>query len=161
MAFPPFFQRPKGVLLRISILRMLNDEPMHGYQLMKQIEDSTNGAWVPSHSLLYNTLSDLEEQRFVSSKKEYKGEVERTIYSITQAGRTYLKEQVTHMVRMISQMMSTAAVRPFQQMPRLLLEQLEPEERKAFLIQIRDTLKDSLQEVEKDLAKLELQESKL
>ncbi|MFX1509946.1 MAG: PadR family transcriptional regulator [Promethearchaeota archaeon] len=159
MAFPPFFQRPKGVLLRISILRILNDEPMHGYQLMKQIEESTSGAWIPSHSLLYNTLSDLEEQRFISSKKEFKGEVERTNYSITKAGKTYLKEQVTQMVRMISQMMSTAAMRPFQQMPRLLLEQLEPEERRTFLTQVRDALQDSLQEVEKDLAKLESHES--
>jgi DNA-binding PadR family transcriptional regulator len=138
---------------------MLSDEPMHGYQLMKQIEESTSGAWIPSHSLLYNTLNDLEERRFVSSKKEYKGEVERIIYSVTRAGKTYLKEQVTQMVRMISQMMSTAAVRPFQQMPRLLLEQLEPEERKTFLLQVRDALTDSLQQVEKDLAKIEFHES--
>ena len=155
MAFPPFFQRPKGVLLRISILRMLTDEPMHGYQLMKQIEESTGGAWAPSHSLLYTTLSDLEEQRFVSSKKDFKGEVERTIYSITTAGKTYLKEQVEHMVHMVSQMLKSTPDLSFQQMPLKLLEQLEPEERKAFLLQIRARLKEALSEVEEELQKIE------
>jgi DNA-binding PadR family transcriptional regulator len=155
MAFAPFFQRPKGVLLRISILRMLSDEPMHGYQLMKQIEEQTHGAWIPSHSLLYNTLSKLEEEGYVSSKKDFKGEVERTIYSITKAGKNYLKEQVQHMVQMLSQMMQAVSDRPFQQMPHMLLSQLEPEERKHFLLQIKDNLKATLLEVEKDLADLE------
>ncbi len=155
MAFPPFFKRPKGVLLRISILRMLSDTPMHGYQLMKLIEEQTGGAWVPSHSLLYNTLGDLEEQQLVSSQKEYKGEVERTIYSITKAGKTFLREQVEQMVQMISQLMSTTSGLPFQQMPRMLLEQLEPRERKMFLLQIRDRMNDALSEVENELKKLE------
>jgi DNA-binding PadR family transcriptional regulator len=155
MAFPPFFQRPKGVLLRISILRILGDEPAHGYQLMKHIEELTGGAWAPSHSLLYNSLGELEEQRFVSSKKEFKGEVERTIYSITKAGRTYLKEQVEHMVQMITQMMSTSSERLFQQMPRMLLEELEADERKSFLLQIRTRLEEGLKEVDAELKKLE------
>ena len=155
MAFSPFFQRPKGVLLRISILRMLTDEPMHGYQLMKLIEESTGGAWVPSHSLLYTTLSDLEEQRFLSSSKDYKGEVERTIYSITTAGKTYLKEQVEHMVNVISQMLTSTPDLPFQKMPMRLLEQLEPEERKAFLLQIRARIKEALSEVEEQLQKID------
>ncbi len=155
MAFPPFFQRPKGVLLRISILRILGDEPAHGYQIMKHIEGLTGGAWVPSHSLLYNSLGELEEQRFVSSKKEFKGEVERTIYSITKAGRTYLKEQVEHMVQMITQMMSTSSERLFQQMPRMLLEELEPDERKSFLLQIRTRMEEGLKEVDAELKKLQ------
>jgi len=155
MAFPPFFQRPKGVLLRISILRILSDEPMHGYQLMKQIEPQPGGPWLPSHSLLYNTLGDLEKQRFLSSKKDYKGEVERTIYSITKAGRTYLKKQVQQMVQMLSQMMSAVDDQTFQQMPRMLLTQLDPEERKQFLLQIKDKFQNALLEVETELFELE------
>lgn len=155
MAFPPFFQRPKGVLLRISILRILNDAPTHGYQIMKQIEETTGGAWVPSHSLLYNTLGELEEQRFVSSKKEYKGEVERTIYSITKAGTAYLREQVEHIAQMITQMMSTSTDPFMSRMPKMLLEELEPENRKAFLLQIRARLQEGIEEVDAELQKLE------
>jgi DNA-binding PadR family transcriptional regulator len=155
MAFPPFFQRPKGVLLRISILRILGDEPAHGYQIMKHIEELTGGAWVPSHSLLYNTLGELEEQRFVSSKKDFKGEVERTIYSITKAGKSHLKKQVENMAQIVAQMMSTRSERLFQQMPRMLLDELEPEERKSFLLKIRTQLEEGLKEIDLELKKLE------
>jgi len=122
---------------------------------MKQIEDQTGGTWLPSHSLLYNTLGDLEKQRFLSSKKDYKGEVERTIYSITKAGRTYLKKQVQQMVQMLSQMMSAVDDQTFQQMPRMLLTQLDPEERKQFLLQIKDKFQNALLEVETELFELE------
>jgi DNA-binding PadR family transcriptional regulator len=155
MAFTPFFQRPKGVLLRISILRMLIDEPMHGYQLMKQIEEDTNSAWVPSHSLLYNTLGTLEEQGFITSEKDYKGEVERTVYSITEEGKTHLDEQITQIAQVFSRMMQVASERPLPRMPRILLEHLEPEERRQFLVQIQNRLEATLKEIKKDLAALD------
>ncbi len=154
MAFPPFYQRPKGVLLRISILWMLYEEPMHGYQLMKRIEEQTGGAWVPSHSLLYNTLGDLEKQGLITSQKDYKGEVERTIYTVTDNGKAHFDEEVRQIVRMFSQMMGAAAKQPFPRMPRIFLEHLDNEERKTLLIQVRDRLKEALSEVEKDLAEL-------
>ncbi|MFX1319809.1 MAG: PadR family transcriptional regulator [Promethearchaeota archaeon] len=155
MAFTPFFQRPKGVLLRISILRMLIDESMHGYQLMKQIEEDTNGTWVPSHSLLYNTLSTLEEQGFITSEKDFKGEVERTIYSITEEGKTHLDEQLSQLAHVFSRMMQAASEHPFPRMPRIFLEHLKPEERRQFLVQIKNRLEAALKEVKKDLAVLD------
>ena len=155
MAFTPFFQRPKGVLLSISILRMLIDEPMHGYQLMKQIEEDTNKAWVPSHSLLYNTLGTLEEQGFITSEKDFKGEVERTVYSITDEGKTHLNEQISQLAQVFSRMMQAASEHPLPRMPRIFLEYLEPEERRKFLIQIKNRLEVALKEVKKDLAAIE------
>jgi DNA-binding PadR family transcriptional regulator len=155
MAFTPFFKRPKGVLLRISILRMLSIEPMHGYQLMKQIEEQTGGAWVPSHSLLYNTLGALVEQDLITSEKDFKGELERTVYYITEKGKVHLHDQTSEFARMISQMMKTVSENPFPRMPRIFLEHLEPEERKQFLLQIKNSLQAALQEVEKDLESVE------
>ena len=155
MGSTPFFQRPKGVLLRISILRMLIDKPMHGYQLMKRIEEDTNGSWVPSHSLLYNTLSTLEEQGFISSEKDFKGDVERTVYSITDEGKTHLNEQISQLAQVFSRMMQTASEHPFPRMPRIFLEYLEPEERRQFLIQIKNRLEVALKEVKKDLAAID------
>jgi DNA-binding PadR family transcriptional regulator len=155
MAFPPFYKRPKGALLRISILWMLYKEPMHGYQLMKQIEEQTGGAWVPSHSFLYNTLGDLEEQGLITSQKDYKGEVERTIYTVTDDGKAHFDEEIRQIARMFSQMMGAAAKQSFPRMPRIFLEHLDVEERKTLLTQIRDRLKDALGEVEKELNELE------
>ena len=119
MAFPPFFQRPKGALLRISILRMLSEEPMHGYELMKRMEEYTEGHWIPSHSLLYNTLSNLESNGLVSSQKDFKGEVERTVYSITGEGKTHLDEELGQMAQLISRMMTTISEHPIPRLPKL------------------------------------------
>ncbi len=155
MSFPPFFQRPKGVLLRISILRMLSEEPVHGYELMKRIEQLTNGSWIPSHSLLYNTLGNLEEQGYVSTQKDYKGEVERTIYSITKKGRTYLNREMNQMVQMISTMISSFPEQPFPQISKIFIKHLEPKERKKFLLQIHNRLKVAIKEIENELAVIE------
>jgi DNA-binding PadR family transcriptional regulator len=154
MAFPPFFQRPKGALLRISILRILSDKPLHGYEIMKCIEEDTEGHWSPSHSLLYNTLSQLEEQGFITSQKDYKGEVERTVYTITKEGNEKLEEQVTQLAQMISRMMSSFEGRPIGRFPRLILEHLPLEDRKNLLIKFRDQIKVVLKEIENELAKI-------
>ncbi len=154
MAFPPFFQRPKGALLRISILRILNDEPLHGYEIMKRIEEDTDGRWSPSHSLLYNTLSQLEEQGLITSQKDFKGEVERTVYYITKQGNLKLEEEVLHIAQMISRMVSSFEGRPIGRFPRLILEHLPPEDRKNLLIKFRDQIKAVLKEIETELAKI-------
>jgi DNA-binding PadR family transcriptional regulator len=154
MAFPPFFQRPKGALLRISILRILSDKPLHGYEIMKCIEEDTQGHWSPSHSLLYNTLSSLEEQGFITSQKDYKGEVERTVYSITKQGKVKLEEEVTHLAQMISRMMSSFEGRTIGRFPLLILERLPPKDRKDLLIKFRDQMKAVLKDIEKELVKI-------
>ncbi|MHA2428434.1 MAG: PadR family transcriptional regulator, partial [Candidatus Hermodarchaeia archaeon] len=110
--------------------------------------------WSPSHSLLYNTLSQLEEQGFITSQKDYKGEVERTVYTITDEGNTKLEEEVTQIAQMISRMMSSFEGRPIGRFPRLILDHLPPEERKSILIKFRDQIKVVLKEIEKELAKI-------
>jgi DNA-binding PadR family transcriptional regulator len=135
---------------------MLREEPMHGYELMKRIEEYTEGRWSPSHSLLYTTLSQLEESGYITSEKDYKGEVERTVYSITNEGQDYLDEEVTQFAQMVSRMMSTMVDRPIGRIPRLFLENLPVEERKDLLIKLRTRLKEALKEIEKDLKKIEI-----
>ncbi|MFX1300586.1 MAG: PadR family transcriptional regulator [Promethearchaeota archaeon] len=154
MAFPPFFQRPKGALLRISILRIISDEPLHGYEIMKRIEEDTEGRWSPSHSLLYNTLGQLEEQGFITSQKDYKGEVERTVYSITQEGNRKLDEEVSQIAQMISRMMSSFEGRRIGRFPLLILEHLPPKDRKDLLIKFRDQIQVVLEEIKKELTKI-------
>lgn len=154
MAFPPFFQRPKGALLRISILRILSDKPLHGYEIMKCIEEDTEGHWSPSHSLLYNALSQLDDQGFITSQKDYKGEVERTVYTITKEGKSKLEEEVTHLAQMISRMMSSFEGRPIGRFPLLILEHLPPQDRKDLLIKFRDQIEVLLKEIENELKKI-------
>lgn len=155
MAFAHFFQRPKSALIRLSILRFLYEEPMHGYELMKRIEMHTEGRWIPSHSLLYNTLSKLEENGFVTSQKDYKGEIERIIYSITDKGKDHLDEELVQLARTISQMMSSTSAPPFPRLPKFLFDHLPPNERKQFLLQMQGRFEAALKEIRNEVKKLD------
>lgn len=155
MSFPPFFQRPKGVLLRITILRLLADGPMHGYEIMKRIEQDTDGRWVPSHSLLYNTLGRLRDQGLLSDQPDLKGKVERTVYKITDRGRNHLDEALTQMAQMISNMLSSIHDKPIPRLPRLLMDQLPPEEVHDLLIKMRNKFEEVIESIDEELQAVE------
>lgn len=51
--------------LRQVILTLLADEPMHGYQLISEIGERTEGAWTPSPGGIYPNLSLLEDEGLI------------------------------------------------------------------------------------------------
>ncbi|MGJ3188923.1 PadR family transcriptional regulator [Paenarthrobacter sp. FR1] len=69
--------------LRSAILALLAERPMHGYQIIREIEERSGGNWKPSAGSVYPTLQLLADEGFVSSE-ESNG---RKIYSLTEAGR--------------------------------------------------------------------------
>lgn len=75
-------------LLRYIILDVLNDGPRHGYELIKQLEERTQGRYSPSPGTLYPTLQYLEDLVLVSSDQQDG----RRVYQITDAGRAELQE---------------------------------------------------------------------
>ena len=48
--------------LRLALLALINEEPRHGYELIRAIEDMTGGAYAPSPGAVYPTLQMLEEE---------------------------------------------------------------------------------------------------
>ena len=48
--------------LRLALLALINEEPRHGYELIKAIEEMTGGAYAPSPGAVYPTLQMLEEE---------------------------------------------------------------------------------------------------
>ena len=50
---------PKG-LLKPLVLKLLSERPMHGFELMEQIFEKTNGMWRPGPAAIYPTLEWLE-----------------------------------------------------------------------------------------------------
>jgi DNA-binding PadR family transcriptional regulator len=85
----------------IAILGLLAECPMHGYQIHQQIKEREMDYWakikLPS---IYSTLTRLEEQALITSGKEKVGHTpERTVYSLTPAGREQLSEQVQAFLR--------------------------------------------------------------
>ena len=74
--------------VRFAILSALKDEPMHGYQVIQELESRTEGRWRPSAGSIYPTLQLLEDEGLLTSEI-VDG---RRTYSLTDAGRTAADE---------------------------------------------------------------------
>jgi len=68
--------------VRSAILAVLVDRPMHGYQVIQQLEHLSGGRWRPSAGSVYPTLQQLEDEGLVGSQ-ELDG---RRVYTLTKAG---------------------------------------------------------------------------
>src|SRR5215216_1764663 len=75
--------------VRIALLRIVSERPMHGYDLIKELEERSGGMWRPSPGSIYPTLQLLEEEGLVRGE-EQDG---KRVYSITDAGKTELEER--------------------------------------------------------------------
>lgn len=69
--------------VRAAVLAILAEEPMHGYQIIRAIEERSNGLWKPSPGSVYPTLQLLADEGLVTAD-EAGG---RKTYSLTEAGR--------------------------------------------------------------------------
>lgn len=76
--------------LRLVMLDILAQNASHGYELIKAIENLTQGNYTPSPGVIYPTLDLLADQGFVSIDEEESG---RKKISITAAGTVWLAEQ--------------------------------------------------------------------
>jgi DNA-binding PadR family transcriptional regulator len=77
--------------MKYVILKLLRDKPMHGYEVMKALEERTHGCYKPSPGTVYPTLQWLEDEGLVAAK-EAEG---KKVYEITDAGRAFLDEHRT------------------------------------------------------------------
>lgn len=75
--------------LKYVLLRLLSEGARHGYQLLKEIEDKTQGGYRPSPGSLYPSLIALEEAGYISAEDED----ERRVYHITDDGLEALLEK--------------------------------------------------------------------
>ncbi|MEU9354585.1 PadR family transcriptional regulator [Streptomyces griseoloalbus] len=70
--------------VRASILALLKDRPMHGYEMIQEIAERSGGAWKPSPGSVYPTLQLLEDEGLIASESEGG----KKLFSLTEAGRT-------------------------------------------------------------------------
>jgi DNA-binding PadR family transcriptional regulator len=75
--------------VRTALLRIIAERPMHGYDLMKELEQRSGGMWRPSPGSIYPTLQLLEDEGLLKGE-EQDG---KRVYSITDAGRAELDER--------------------------------------------------------------------
>ena len=75
--------------LKYVILRLLEEKPRHGYEIIKELEDRFGGAYSPSPGTVYPTLTMLEDLGYAKAAQDDGG---RKVYEITPEGAAYLKE---------------------------------------------------------------------
>lgn len=78
-----------GGELRLVLLKLIADEPRHGYDLIREIETLTGGAYAPSPGVVYPTLSMLDEQGLI---EEQRSEGAKKRFGVTDDGRAHLEE---------------------------------------------------------------------
>ena len=75
--------------VRFAILALLNERPMHGYEMMQELDNRTQGLWKPSPGSLYPALQLLEDQGLVRSETTDG----RRQYTLTDEGRAELSSR--------------------------------------------------------------------
>ena len=83
---PPVFAHGH---LRLYLLSLLAERPMHGYELIQALSDRFGGTYVPSAGTIYPRLGKLEEDGLVTKESDGR----KTVYAITAAGRAELDER--------------------------------------------------------------------
>lgn len=83
---PRFFGRGD---VKFALLALLQERPMHGYEMIKALEEKSGGFYSPSPGSVYPTLQLLEDRGLVTVN-EVEG---KKVYSITDAGRALLAER--------------------------------------------------------------------
>jgi DNA-binding PadR family transcriptional regulator len=69
--------------VRAAILALLTERPMHGYEMIQELDARTSGVWHPSPGSVYPTLQMFEEQGLVEGQ-DVEG---RRLFSLTETGR--------------------------------------------------------------------------
>ena len=74
--------------LRLVALFLIEQQPRHGYDLIKAIEEKSAGFYSPSPGIVYPALTFLEEAGYVTSEADGN----KKLYTITQEGRVHLND---------------------------------------------------------------------
>jgi DNA-binding PadR family transcriptional regulator len=75
--------------LQLLLLALLAEKPSHGYELIKALDERSNGYYSPSPGMVYPALTYLEEIGHASVETQGT----KKLYSITEAGLTHLESQ--------------------------------------------------------------------
>ncbi|GAA4234494.1 hypothetical protein GCM10022254_39440 [Actinomadura meridiana] len=77
--------------VRAALLALLAERPMHGYEMIQELDERTGGVWRPSPGSVYPTLQMLEDEGLVNSE-EQSG---KRLFSLTDTGREEASAQTT------------------------------------------------------------------
>ena len=91
--------------LRLVLLKLIADEPRHGYDLIRAIEELTGGEYAPSPGIVYPTLTLLEDMGFIAEKKSKDS---KKIFEATDDGKAHLSENVAEVEELFERLADLA-----------------------------------------------------
>ena len=84
-------RRRRG-FVQVAILHLLKEESMHGYQIMKELEERSDGAYSASAGTVYPALQELVDQHLI----ELDTGTDKKVYSLNGNGIKRLEEMAKH-----------------------------------------------------------------
>ena len=97
-----------GSELRLILLKLIEEQPRHGYDLIREIEERTGGAYAPSPGVVYPTLTMLEDMGLID---EQKTEGAKKQFAITTAGSAHLTERTDEVEALFARLSQLASMR--------------------------------------------------
>jgi DNA-binding PadR family transcriptional regulator len=94
--------------LRLVLLKLIAEQPRHGYDLIRAVEEMTGGDYAPSPGVVYPTLTLLEDMGLI---EEGHADGARKLYSATGAGLTHLEERREEVEALMSRLQALGAKR--------------------------------------------------
>lgn len=90
----------RRIFLKYIVLKIINEKPTHGYDIIKTVEFRSNGRWIPSAGSIYPILESLESSGFIQSE-----EIERKkVYAITPKGVIALDRMTQKKIELLNEM---------------------------------------------------------
>jgi DNA-binding PadR family transcriptional regulator len=143
--------------LRLVLLKLIADQPRHGYELIRAIEDLTGGVYVPSPGVVYPTLTMLQDMGQI---EEAASDGARRAFAATADGTAHLasrKEEVEALFARLAQLATARersdggpVRRAMQNLRTVLMYRLDGDEVKIeTLHQMAAILDDAAQKIER------------
>ena len=143
--------------LRLVLLKLIADQPRHGYELIRAIEDLTGGAYVPSAGVVYPTLTLLQDMGHI---EEAASDGARKAFAVTAEGSEHLasrKEEVEALFARLAALADTRERtdggpirRAMQNLKMVLMNKLERESVKSETIhEVAALIDEAAQKIER------------
>ena len=87
--------------LRLVLLKLIADQPRHGYDLIRAIEELTHGSYAPSPGVVYPTLTLLEDMALI---EEQQAEGSRKVFAVTAEGEAHLEEKADEVEALLARL---------------------------------------------------------
>src|SRR5690348_16613253 len=90
---------------RLVLLKLIEEQPRHGYDLIRAVEELTGGEYAPSPGVVYPTLTLLQDMGLI---EEAPGEGPRKPFQVTDEGRAHLAEREEEVEALIERLRDLA-----------------------------------------------------